>query len=107
MICRDQAAQVAASIVTTRRKSTGKCVYRTQRKADKFRLEWDWVERSAKELEKVLLEGRWNDLPLALAKLLPRFSDIKLTKMTRTSALWTGAYEKLLREGAKDRAAAR
>ncbi len=76
-------------------------------KADKFRLEWDWVERSAKELEKVLLEGRWNDLPLALAKLLPRFSDIKLTKMTRTSALWTGAYEKLLREGAKDRAAAR
>lgn len=76
-------------------------------KADKFRLEWDWVERSAKELEKVLLEGRWNDLPLALAKLLPRFSDIKLTKMTRTPELWTGAYAKLLKEGAKDRATAR
>ncbi|MCW5850668.1 MAG: hypothetical protein KIT87_11390 [Anaerolineae bacterium] len=76
-------------------------------KADRFRLEWDWVERSAKELEKVLLEGRWNDLPLVLAKLLPRFSDIKLTKMTRTSALWDGAYAKLLKEGVKEKAAAR
>ena len=76
-------------------------------KADKFRLEWDWVERSAKELEKVLLEGRWNDLPLVLAKLLPRFSDIKLTKMTRTPDLWAGCYEKLLKEGTKEKATAR
>ena len=76
-------------------------------KADKFRLEWDWVERSARELEGVLLQGRWNDLPLVLAKLLPRFSDIKLTKMTRTSALWDGAYAKLLKEGAKDKVVAR
>ena len=82
-----QAAPRVTSLVRTWRKSLAKCVYRTQRNADKFRLEWDWVERSAKELEKVLLEGRWNDLPLVLAKLLPRFSDIKLTKMTRTPDL--------------------
>lgn len=67
-------------------------------KADRFRRDWAWVELSAGELEKILRQGRWNSLPAALARLLPRFSDIKLTKMTRTPDLWAGCYRQLLQE---------
>ena len=76
-------------------------------KADRFRSEWAWVDASAARLEKALLQGRWNDLPAVLASLLPKFSDIKLTKMTRTPDLWAGCYEKLLKEGTKEKATAR
>ncbi len=71
-------------------------------KADRFRLDWEWVEHSVKELEGILLRERWNDLPIALATLLPRFSDIKLTKMTRSPELWAGCYERLRKGNAKD-----
>ena len=67
-------------------------------KADRFRREWAWVELSAGELEKILRQGRWTALPAALARLLPRFSDIKLSKMTRTPDLWAGCYARLLHE---------
>lgn len=76
-------------------------------KADRFRQDWEWVDVSAKELDRILRQGRWNDLPLALAKLLPRFSDVKLTKMTRTAELWTGCYKKLLKDAAEEKATAR
>lgn len=72
-------------------------------KADRFRLEWEWVDSLANQLERVLLAGRWNDLPLVLARLLPHFSDVKLTKMTRTAHLWDGCYQRLLKEGAKEK----
>lgn len=75
-------------------------------KADKFRQEWEWVNISARQLERILRQGRWNDLPTALARLLPQFSDIKLTKMTRSPDLWRGCYEKLLKEDAKETATA-
>ena len=91
----------------TWRKSLAKCVYRTQWNADRFRSEWAWVDASAARLEKILVQGRWNDLPAVLASLLPRFSDIKLNKMTRTPDLWAGCYEKLLREGATEKATVR
>jgi hypothetical protein len=76
----------------------GISVYPSQQNADRFRLEWEWVDSLANQLERVLLAGRWNDLPRVLAKLLPHFSDVKLTKMTRTSALWDGCYQRLLKE---------
>lgn len=71
-------------------------------KADRLRNDWLWVDLSARELEKILLQGRWNSLPAALVRLLPRFNDIKLTKMTRTADLWQGCYQKLLQEGAQE-----
>src|SRR4051812_48397310 len=70
-------------------------------KADRFRSEWEWVDAAAKQLERILLQGRWDSLPTTLAALLPHFSDVKLTKMTRTSDLWDGCYERLMKEGPK------
>jgi hypothetical protein len=73
-------------------------------KADRFRSEWEWVDRSVKELEDILRQGRWNHLSVALAKLIPRFSDIKLTKMTRSPDLWHGCYQRFLKEGVREKA---
>ena len=67
-------------------------------KADRFRTQWAWVDASGARLEKILRQGRWNDLPAVLASLLPQFSDIKLTKMTRSPDLWQGCYQRLLQE---------
>ncbi len=67
-------------------------------KADKFRMEWAWAEKTANRLEMILRGELWGELPLALAELAPRFSDITITKFVRTEALWQGRYRQLMLE---------
>ena len=65
-------------------------------KADRFRLEWDWVEPAAEELEGVLLAEDWDRLPGALAALLPRFADVRIARLVRPPSLWMGCYQRLV-----------
>ena len=67
-------------------------------KADRFRLEWEWVEPSAKRLEALIRSGRWEALPHELAALSAHFADIRISKMTRSEAIWADAYKRLLAE---------
>jgi hypothetical protein len=67
-------------------------------KGDRFRIEWEWVEPSAKRLEALIRGDRWNSLPRELAHLAPRFADVKIAKFTRSEAIWAGAYKRLLAE---------
>jgi hypothetical protein len=67
-------------------------------KADKFRMEWAWAETYANKLEVMMRGELWSDLPLALAELAPKFSDITVTKFVRTEALWNGRYKQLMAE---------
>jgi len=67
-------------------------------KAERFREEWRWLEPTTDELSAVLYEERWDQLPIALAQLMPYFTDITVKKMTRNPRLWQGAYEKLVQE---------
>ncbi len=67
-------------------------------KADKFRMDWAWAEKYANKLEVILRGELWNDLPLALAELAPKFSDITVTKFVRTDAMWKGRYRQLMVE---------
>ena len=69
-------------------------------KADRFRLEWEWVTPAARRLEALAREGRWQDLPQELAALAPHFADIRIVKMTRDPATWTRGYERLMMDGA-------
>ena len=68
-------------------------------KAERFREEWRWVEPVADELSAVIYGSQWDQLPSALAQLMPHFADIKIKKMTRQPRLWQGAYERLVRDG--------
>ncbi len=67
-------------------------------KADKFRMEWAWAEKYANKLEVMLRGEMWGDLPIALAELAPKFSDITITKYVRTEALWQGRFRQLMAE---------
>ena len=67
-------------------------------KADRYRLEWEWVTPAAQRLRDVAVAERWEQLPAELAALAPRFADIHIAKMTRTEKEWRGSYQLLLRE---------
>jgi len=67
-------------------------------KADRFMREWEWADALGKELEKLIREGQWSDLPRVLASLMPYFVDIETKKMTRAPSHWKGAYRLLMSE---------
>jgi len=67
-------------------------------KADEFRLRWGWAGGAADELQAVIYQDAWHRLPEIIVKLLPRFSDITITKFTRKESLWKGVYERLMGE---------
>ncbi len=66
-------------------------------KADRFRMQWQWVDEMAYDLESALLLGQWERVPELLARLLPRFADVTIARYTRPSSLWQGCYRRLLR----------
>jgi hypothetical protein len=65
-------------------------------KAERFREQWRWLEPVTDELSAVVYEGQWEQLPGALARLMPHFADVKVKQMTRKPVLWQGAYEKFM-----------
>ena len=69
-------------------------------KADRFRLEWEWVTPAARRLQALAREERWDDLPRELAALAPHFADIRIAKMTRDPSTWASSHERLMREEA-------
>jgi hypothetical protein len=71
-------------------------------KADELRTRWDWVSQMAAELERVIVSAAWDYLPGLLVKLLPRVSDIKITKLTRKDDLWDGKYDEFMRQQSPD-----
>ncbi|MGF1504597.1 MAG: hypothetical protein GYB64_19755 [Chloroflexi bacterium] len=71
-------------------------------KAARFRNEWIWVREAADNLERIIREEQWDELPPSLIKLVQHFEDIKIARYTRKPTLWKGAYERLLEEQAAD-----
>lgn len=67
-------------------------------KSEQFRARWAWAGKAGAELKSVVTGSAWDQLPLTLAKLLPHFTDIKIVKLTRSAALWRGAYDRLMQE---------
>ncbi len=70
-------------------------------KAEKFRLQWAWVKQAEADLARILRNEEWDQLPLALVRLLPQFRTIKIAKFTRKPSLWQGSYQRLLQEHAR------
>jgi hypothetical protein len=69
-------------------------------KAEEFRRRWQWTHLMASDLEGMIVNGDWQNLPPLMVKLFPYFSDIKVTKFTRKPSLWQGAYGRLMAERA-------
>jgi len=67
-------------------------------KAEEFRQRWGWPGDTADQIQAMIYHEEWNKLPAIMVKLLPRFADVKITKLTRKESLWQGSYERLLQE---------
>ena len=65
-------------------------------KADQFRREWLWLPDTANRIDVMIRSNDWATLPLELAGLASRFSDVRVSTFTKSPALWLGAYKKLL-----------
>lgn len=67
-------------------------------KAEEFRQKWSWPGQIADALQAMIFRDDWQQMPQFMIKLLPYFADIKITKFTRSEALWHGAYNRLMQE---------
>jgi hypothetical protein len=67
-------------------------------KAEELRQRWYWVGDVADQMRAMIYSENWHLMPDMMMKLLPHVADIKVTKLTRSEAMWEGAYERLLRE---------
>lgn len=67
-------------------------------KAEEFRQRWTWTGYMAGQITSVLIEGKWDALPQIMVKLLPHFSDIKVTKVKTKGSEWMGSYARLSEE---------
>lgn len=68
------------------------------KKADDFQQKWWWCSLSSISLEKLVRSDNWEQIPEAMVKLFPHFSDIKINRLTRDPKDWIGMYSKLMRE---------
>jgi hypothetical protein len=64
-------------------------------KAEEFRRDWAWVAPMERMIRTALLEGQVANLPPLFVQLMARFQDITITKQTRDSSVWEGAFDKL------------
>ncbi|MCC6904226.1 MAG: hypothetical protein IT326_00185 [Anaerolineae bacterium] len=67
-------------------------------KAERFRTKWSWAPGAARELEKIVLQEKWELLPALLVRLLPYFDEVTIARFTRNPSLWWGAHRRLLQE---------
>jgi hypothetical protein len=65
-------------------------------KADQLRREWLWLPDTANRLDVMIRSGDWATMPIELAGLASRFSDVRISTLTKSPALWQSAYKKLM-----------
>ena len=65
------------------------------KKAESLREKWRWSRSYADRLEKLVLREKWNDIPSLLVELIPYFSGVTVTSITRDSDWWCGALKAL------------
>lgn len=68
------------------------------KKAEALRERWRWSQTAARELEALILNDDWGQIPPRLIDLVPRFSDVTVRSLTRNADWWCGALRALRRE---------
>lgn len=70
------------------------------KKAEDLREKWRWAKTYAASVEKALLARRWIEVQHLLIELIPHFSGVKVTSITRDADWWCGAYRALQKNSA-------
>ena len=71
------------------------------RKAEKLRADYRWAPQAADAIEALILDDDWDAVVSALLELVPRFSDVNISRMTRDADHWVGAHRALVRRASK------
>ena len=70
-------------------------------KADRFRLDWEWVIKSSNGLYRALLDNDWANISSLIPIIAAKCRNIKLTSKSSSLKIWVGAYDKLMRSNKK------
>ena len=68
------------------------------KKAEALRHKWRWTTQKSEEIGKLVVEGKWQMLAPLIIELIPHFSDVTITAITRTPDWWVGARRALIKE---------
>lgn len=61
-------------------------------KADRYRLEWEWSDSYARNLEQALQKEDWGTIALQSAQIAQKLGDIQISTKHRLGTPWNGAY---------------
>jgi hypothetical protein len=69
-------------------------------KADRFRLDWAWSEKLARNMRNALLQEDWMQMAITAADIAQKLNTVSVPQRHRLGTPWVGAWEKLHREKA-------
>jgi hypothetical protein len=61
-------------------------------KADRFRMEWIWTERTGNQLREAVLKDDWATIAMIVAQVGGKFNHIEVSSRHRLGTPWVGAY---------------
>ncbi len=64
-------------------------------KADRFRMDWEWVVTLGSEMRKAVLAEDWAVIAINAAKVSQHVSDVKISDRHRMGTPWVGAWKHL------------
>ena len=70
-------------------------------KADRFRLDWEWVIKSSNGLYRALLDDDWASISSLIPIIAAKCRNIKLTSKSSSLKIWVGAYNNLMKSNKK------
>lgn len=68
------------------------------KKAEALRHKWRWTTKKSEEIGDLVVEGKWQMLAPLIIELIPHFSDVNISTITRTPDWWVGARRALVKE---------
>ena len=68
-------------------------------KADRFRMDWAWSEKYARDMKQALFQDDWGKVALTAAQVTEKLKDVKVPQRHRLGTPWVGAWDKLKENG--------
>ncbi len=69
-------------------------------KADRFRMDWGWVENAARALREAVLKEDWGEVAAQSARVAAKLGSVEISERHRLGTPWVGAWDKLRAENA-------
>lgn len=64
-------------------------------KADRFRMEWAWTERTAKQMREAVLRDDWPTIATLVIQMGGKFNNVDVPVRNRLGEPWVGAFQQL------------